>query len=124
MLQLLNLQKKVRFEVSAERRLQQLCENPRQLFDWSLMRPQRNDVANSLARWDLRGSTTNHFAIEIDMKQRRRRDVEVWKYHSASNCYGVLALRLLAIHLPLCFLHCLPFLRRGELWKSGLKNKK
>eukprot|EP00897_Mesotaenium_endlicherianum_P001443 jgi/Mesen1/1326/ME000013S00815 len=73
------LQRKVRYEVAAEQRLQELCSGPHppRLLDWGLMRLRRADVAASLARWELRGTQTAHQMAEMEERQRRRRRAEM-----------------------------------------------
>ncbi|GBG79414.1 hypothetical protein CBR_g29561 [Chara braunii] len=75
-LKLLALQRKVRYEVGAEKKLQERC-TPDVLCDWGLMRLRRDEVVRALARSDGRYVDSRaYMGVESDDLQRRKREAE------------------------------------------------
>lgn len=73
-LQLADLQSKVRTEVCSEYHLMKKCTHPeRQLFDWGMMRLRYPYVMYGIG---------DSFAMEADDRHRKKRDAEVCHFYT------------------------------------------
>eukprot|EP00850_Spirogloea_muscicola_P024018 SM000424S15771 [mRNA] locus=s424:17992:24037:+ [translate_table: standard] len=84
-LRLLELQKQVRYEVSAEKRLLEITRGSMPLCDWGLLRLRKLDVAQALARWEYNPAAFVPAAskgtpnTEVEERNRKKKEMEVLK---------------------------------------------
>eukprot|EP00850_Spirogloea_muscicola_P022340 SM000289S10406 [mRNA] locus=s289:91800:99149:+ [translate_table: standard] len=84
-LRLLELQKQVRYEVSAEKRLLEITRGSMPLCDWGLLRLRKLNVAQALARWEYNPATFVPAAskgtpsTEVEERNRKKKEMEVLK---------------------------------------------
>eukprot|EP00850_Spirogloea_muscicola_P014529 SM000105S13874 [mRNA] locus=s105:267209:273460:+ [translate_table: standard] len=84
-LRLLELQKQVRYEVSAEKRLLEITRGSMPLCDWGLLRLRKLDVAQALARWEYNpaafvpAASKGTPSTEVEERNRKKKEMEVLK---------------------------------------------